>query len=505
MFEHQLTAHAPIARFLFQRLSLACFISHCIILHGAVGDRGVTPKPNVVLILADDLGWGDLKCFNTNSLIPTPNLDRLASQGMRFTDAHSPSAVCTPTRYGIMTGRYAWRSRLKSGVLWGYSPPLIEDQQPTIATFLKNAGYQTACIGKWHLGLGWVTTKPTSFGDSSTPKADISLIDYSKPLTSGPHTLGFSYSFIIPASLDMDPYLFIENGQATALPTSRIDASKHQRQGGNGFWRAGPIAPDFTIEGCQPRLTQKAVEFIHSQSGSSKTPFFLYFPLTSPHDPWVPTREFKGRNETGERGDFVMQMDDSVGKLMTALDEIGASQNTIFIFTSDNGAHWMPNGIDKSSHQANGKWRGMKSDAFEGGHRVPFIVRWPNQIKPNTATSRLIGLNDFMATVAEINKLPPPSTAVDSVSFLNTLLGRRTSRSIPLVHHSVNGIFAIRSGHWKFIDAPGSGGWSQTQSNAPVQLYRLDHDPAETTNLALKHRSKMRELQTQLQIIQSKD
>lgn len=438
--------------------------------------------PNIVVLLADDLGWGDLKCYNPESKIPTPNLDRLAADGLRFTDAHSPSAVCTPTRYGLLTGRYAWRTRLKSGVLWGYSPPLIENDRPTVATLLKSRGYVTAAIGKWHLGLGWPTRAPAAFGDSLKPAADPALIDWNRPLSAGPCTVGFQTFFGIPASLDMVPYLFVRNDRATAPPTASTPGSRSQRQGGAGFWREGPISPDFRIEDCHPKLVSSAVDFIRQQRPD--TPFFLYVALTSPHDPWVPTAPFRGISQCGPRGDFVAQVDDAAGQVAQALAESALDRNTLLIFTSDNGAHWLPSEVQATGHAANGPWRGMKSDAFEGGHRVPFLARWPGTIPAGRVSHALIGLNDLFATVAEITRTPvPKGAAEDSVSFARALLGRRSPPRPPLVLHSIQGTFALRDGRWKLIDGPDGGGWSQSSSNAPAQLYDLESDPAESRNL----------------------
>lgn len=439
------------------------------------------PRPNIVLVLADDLGWGDLGCYNRDSKIPTPHLDRLAAEGMRFTDAHTPSGVCTPTRYGLMTGRYAWRTRLKSGVLWGYSPPLLEPNRLTLPAMLRQRGYTTACVGKWHLGLGWPTREQVEFGDKFTPAADPGLVDYARPLRAGPHTAGFDYSFVLPASLDMEPYVFIENGRVVGVPDSNVAASKHQRQGGEGFWRAGPVSPGFTHENCQPELLAKATEFLQRQT--SRQPFFLYFPLTSPHDPWVPTREFLGKSQTGARGDFVAQVDAMMGRLLAVLGERGLAKNTLVIFTSDNGAHWLPDEIERTGHRANGPWRGQKSDAWEGGHRVPFIARWPGKIKPGTESPALICLTDLMATFAEITRAKLPENASeDGESFLRALRGRSRTARESLVMHSINGTFAIRRGPWKLIEGRNSGGWTKGETAEPAQLYNLAGDPAEQHN-----------------------
>ncbi len=458
-------------------------------------------RPNIVVILADDLGWGDLGCYNPDSRIPTPHLDQLASEGLRFLDAHSPSAVCSPTRYGLLTGRYAWRSRLKQGVLWGYSPPLIEKGRATVASFLRGLGYRTACVGKWHLGLTFTTREPAAFGDATKPAADPSLIEWNQPLREGPHTVGFDEVFGIPASLDMVPYIYIRNDRVEAPPSVQLAGDKSQRQGGGGFWRAGPGAPGFTVEGCLPALTEHAVEFVRNQSPDK--PFLLYFPLTSPHDPWAPTAEFRGRSRCGPRGDFIVQTDDTVGRIMRALEERGLASNTLLIFTSDNGAHWLPGEVRETGHAANGPWRGMKSDAFEGGHRVPFIARWPGKVRPDTTSKAVLGLQDIFATVADLVGEPVPAGAAeDSVSFLPALRGRNVpARRPPLVVHSIRGTFAVRDGPWKWIQGSDSGGWTSGKVESDSQLYHLDRDPGETNNLADLQPSKVRTLLSNLEKI----
>ena len=438
-------------------------------------------RPNIVVILADDLGWGDLRCYNPDSKIPTPHLDRLAAEGLRFNDAHTPSAVCSPTRYGLLTGRYAWRTRLRKGVLWGYSPPLIEPDRPTVASVLRDHGYTTAAVGKWHLGLTWATREPAEFGDDSKPAADPGLVDFTQPLRSGPLDLGFDHFFGIPASLDMDPYVYIANRRVVAPPTARIEGSKHQRQGGGGFWREGPAPPGFHPDQVLPTLAAEAGSFLRHQP--TNRPFFLYLPLTAPHDPWVPTADFRGRSGAGDYGDFVTQVDATVGGILRILEERGLAQHTLVVFTSDNGAHWPPADIQRWDHRANGPWRGMKSDAFEGGHRVPFLVRWPARIKPGGTTEALVCLTDLLATFAEINDIRlPPGAGEDSRSFASVLRDPRRGGRNDLVHHSIQGVFAVRRGSWKLIEANGSGGWTSAKVETPAQLYDLASDPSETRN-----------------------
>ncbi|GIW82188.1 MAG: arylsulfatase [Gemmatales bacterium] len=449
--------------------------------------------PNIIFLMADDLGSGDLGCYNKDSKIPTPNMDRLAAQGMRFTDAHTPSAVCTPTRYGVLTGRYAWRTRLKKGVLHGYDPLLIEPDRMTVASLLKKHGYSTGCVGKWHLGLG--KEKPT---------------DYTKSLRPGPNAVGFDYFFGIPASLDMPPYVFVENEKVVAQPTEEIAGSQMRRRGGGGFWRGGAIAPGFRHVDVLPKITEKAVAFIDRQT--KEKPFFLYFPLSAPHTPWMPTEPFLGRSKAGPYGDFTVQVDATVGAVMEALDKKGFTENTLFIVTSDNGAHWLPSDKEKYKHLANWHYRGQKADIWEGGHRVAFIARWPGKIKPGTVNDATICLVDFLATCAEIvgEKLPE-NAGEDSFSILPHLLGKKpeTERP-PVVHHSGSGLFAIRKGDWKLIEGLGSGGFSSPKSVKPKpgdpagQLYNLKEDLAESKNLYLEKPDIVKELQADLAAIRKK-
>ena len=432
--------------------------------------------PNIVIVLADDMGWGDPRCYNPQSKIPTPNIDALAAQGLRFTDAHTPSSVCTPTRYGLLTGRYAWRSALKKGVLNGYSPSLIEPHRATLAALLKAQGYATGAVGKWHLG----------FGDR--PKTD-----YAQPLTPGPNSFGFDYFFGIPASLDMDPYVFVENESVVTAPTSTVAASKPQRQGGEGFWREGAIAPDFHHIDVLGKLEEKAKQFIARQS--REKPFFLYLALTAPHTPWVPTPAFRGLTAAGAYGDFVAQTDAVLGAILRVIEEAGATHETLIVFTSDNGANWLPGDIAQSSHRANAAWRGQKADLWEGGHRVPFIVRWPGKVHPGTTSAEVICLTDLFATIANVTGAAIPADAgEDSENFLPVLLGEQREKPVrdAIVHHSSDGTFAIRQGSWKLCLGLGSHGFSEPKSvvaqpgEAAGQLYHLADDPAETINLWLE-------------------
>ncbi len=435
---------------------------------------GNSKLPNIVYILADDLGWGDLRCYNSRSAIPTPNADALAKQGMRFTDMHSGSAVCTPTRYGIMTGRYCWRTSLTKGVLWGYSPNLIENGRLTVPAMLKKGGYYTAGVGKWHLGLG------------NQEKAD-----YSKPLRPCPTDHGFDYYFGIPASLDMDPYLYFENDRAVEQPTAHTPGQDTPR---GVFWREGPISPSFKIPEVLPTLTDKAVSIIRDRAAKPE-PFFLYFALTAPHTPWVPKAAYTGKSKAGLYGDFVAQVDDALGRIMKTLEQTGVADNTLLVFTSDNGADWKPGDKAQFAHRANANWRGEKADVWEGGHRIPFLARWKGKIAPGSVSQQVGCLTDLMATAAAItNQTLPDNAGEDSYNLLPALTGtaKQPIRE-SVVHHSVDGVFSIREGDWKLELGLGSGGFSEPKIEEPKpggpkgQLYNLAADPAEENNLWLQH------------------
>ncbi|HEX2746972.1 MAG TPA: arylsulfatase, partial [Verrucomicrobiales bacterium] len=323
--------------------------------------------PNIVFILADDLGYGDLRCYNENGKIPTPCLDRMSAEGMRFTDAHSASAVCTPTRYALLTGRYCWRTRLKKGVLGGWSPHLIDEGQPTVASVLRQRGYMTACIGKWHLGMDW-PVRAGQLGDAIEPGKNWKEIDFSKPVSHGPVAAGFDTWFGISASLDMPPFAFIRNDRLTGELTAT-----------RTYLRTGPATADFSAEKVVPELVREACAFVRSRAVDGK-PFFLYLPLTSPHTPVVPSEPWKGKCPVGPYGDFVMETDHAAGEVLDVLRETALDKNTLVLFASDNGA--TPDNAGTltkrgAGHLSNAPWRGAKSDIFEGGHRVPFIVRWP--------------------------------------------------------------------------------------------------------------------------------
>ncbi|HEV7347951.1 arylsulfatase [Telluribacter sp.] len=447
-------------------------------------------KPNFIYILADDMGLGDVSAYNAAARFRTPHIDKLASEGMSFTDAHSGSAVCTPTRYGILTGRYSWRSKLKKGVTWSYDSALIEDKRMTVASFLKQNGYHTASVGKWHLGLNWAASS-----DTTQP------VDFAKPVQKAPNYYGFDYSYIIPASLDIPPYVYVENGKVTAQPNRQTESKTEF-----GWWRKGPTGADFKHEEVLDTFIDKSIDYIGQHKSE---PFFLYLPLAAPHTPILPTSAWAGKSGLNEYGDFVLMVDHAVGRIQQALIDNGLDKNTILVFTADNGCAPYAGTADmeKKGHFSSNGYRGYKADIYEGGHRVPFIVKWDNRIKPNSRSDQTICLTDLMATCAGIlGKKLPDHAAGDSYDLSPVWTGKRVPPNIreATVHHSVEGAFAIRQANWKLVLAPGSGGWSypkpgkESEGLPAVQLYDLAQDPAEKTNVYAQHPQKVAELKTLL-------
>ena len=423
-----------------------------------------TSKPNIVYIICDDLGYGEIHALSPKtSRIPTPGADQLATEGMVFTDAHSGSAVCTPTRYGIMTGRYSWRTWLQKGVVTGFAPNLIAEGRTTVASFLKAKGYDTAIIGKWHLNFEYHDPKSGvaySKKNHKTPPIGAKIPD-------GPLTRGFDFYHGFHHARNMKAV--IENDRV--------------------------IDHDDEIN-MLPRLTRKAVEYIDSQA-SNKKPFFLYVPLGSPHNPIVPSPEWQGKSNLSPHADFVMQTDHVVVAVSKALDRQGLTDNTLVIFTSDNGTSRAA-GIDKleaQGHFPSAHLRGSKADLWDGGHRIPFIVRWPGQVEPGSQSDQLICLTDLLATSAEIiGESMPKGSGEDSVSFLPALGGKPiVSTRQGLIHHSSTGHFAYRHGKWKLLLARGSGGWSSPKENQvepgalEAQLYDMENDAGEKNNLYTKY------------------
>ncbi len=473
----------------FALSTLVCIFGASVTL----GDEpAISKRPNIVYLLCDDLGVGDLKAFNSESKIPTPAMDRLAAQGLRFTDAHSGSAVCTPTRYGIMCGRYAWRTKLQNGVLGGLSPSLIAPDQSTVPRFLKQYGYHSACIGKWHLGLDWQKQSGKSVSDLAIETAEQTRnVDYSQPFGAGPVLAGFDEYFGISASLDMVPYVYLKDHSVTETPS--MDKSFGMRSATDKRQtRLGPGSPEFNAEDVLPRLTRESIAYLERRSVDHQ-PFFLYVPFASPHTPIAPSKAWEGKSSLNPYADFVMQQDDCIGQILNALDQSKLAQDTIVFFTSDNGCSPeadLPR-LREMGHDPCRPYRGHKADIYEGGHRVPMIVRWPGVIAPNSTTSLTVCLTDLFATVADAIGTPMPvDSGPDSFSWIAVF---RNSAALPIrpstIHHSINGSFAIRKGRYKLCFCPDSGGWSDPKPkpkpnlDVGLQLFDLEQDLLETKNL----------------------
>jgi len=491
--------------FLFMLL-IAGFVGGC--------DRSSSEEalPNIIYILADDLGYGDLGVYNPESKIPTPNLDRLASEGMYFTDAHSPSSVCTPTRYGILTGRYPWRSRLPKGVLWGYGRALIQPSRVTVAEMLQANGYRTAVVGKWHLGLDWAVKEGHEQAAimPESPDAIASFlfdmdpadIDFTQSPTNGPLDHGFGYSYILPSSLDIPPYCYLENNQFVVPPTDSTAGNDLNTGFTEAFWRKGRMAPGFDFYQVLPTFEEKATQYIQERVRTEER-FFLYLPLPAPHTPWVPTEAFADKTTAGTYGDFVAMVDAMVGSILQTLKDGGIEDNTLLIFTSDNGPYWRSNLVERYQHRAAGPLRGMKGDAWEGGHRVPFIAKWTGKIEAGSQSAEVISLTDLMATCADLlNYKLSEDEGEDSYSLLPVLRGQSYDQPLreATVHHSSGALFAIRKGNWKLITGKGSGGFSPVDSldatqQAPGQLYNLEKDIGEQQNLYLEKGDIVEELE----------
>lgn len=488
--------------FLFALLTFVCGLTTLCCTASALAAEK-SNDPNIIYILADDMGYGDIKALNPECKIATPHLDQLARGGMVFTDAHTSSSVCTPTRYGVLTGRYNWRSRLKSGVLWGLSRRLIEQDRMTVPSMLKQHGYFTAAVGKWHLGMDWTLkdggiATEKSYNKKTNPGWDV---DYSQPIQNGPNSVGFDYFYGISASLDMPPYVYIENNKSQGIPTVT-----------KAFFRDGPAHKDFEAIDVLPRITEKTVQIIDEHAAASKKgkPFFIYFPLNAPHTPILPTPEWQGKSGINAYCDFVMQVDDTVGQVMQALKKQGIHENTLVIFTADNGCSPAANFKEMADkdHQPSYRFRGHKADIYEGGHRVPFIANWPARVKAGTHSDQLICLTDLMATAADIVGAKLPANAgEDSVSILPALEGKdKQPLREAAVHHSIRGAFSIRKDHWKLELCPGSGGWSFPKPGKddlsqlpPIQLYDLNADLNEQKNLQSEYPEVVKELTDLLQ------
>jgi arylsulfatase A len=475
--------------------------------------------PNILFILVDDLGYGDVACYNSDSRIPTPNIDQMAAEGVMFTDAHSPSTVCTPTRYSILTGRMAFRTGMKSVFTGAGGPCLIEEGRLTLPEMLRKQGYFTANVGKWHIGMTFYDEAGGVIKDWGIE--GVKQIDYSRAIPDGPVNRGFDTFFGTVSCPTTDfLYAYVENDRIPVPPTKLLDKSKLPNHAYSNDCRLGMVADNFDLEEVDLVFLEKSKSILddHVKNNPDK-PFFLYHSMQAVHLPSFPASQFKGKTNSGPHGDFIFEMDYIVGELLKKLDDLGVADNTIVMFASDNGPE-VPTVIDMRKsygHDGARPWRGVKRDQWEGGHRTPFIVKWPGKVKPNSVSEQLLSLTDVMATFAEITWAEVPHDAAeDSYSMLPVLLGKAGGEPIRqyMLQQTWTLDMSIRNGNWKYLDHKGSGGnnyeregeWGMkqyaiedTDPEAPGQLYRLDIDPGETTNLYSKHPEIVKELKVKLE------
>lgn len=471
---------------------------------------GAPPLPNIVILYADDMGYGDLGVQNPDSKIPTPNLDRLAREGTRFTDAHSSSGICTPSRYALLTGRFHWRKFHE--IVNSFDPPAL-DAELTLPELLKTKGYRTACIGKWHLGWQWDAIKRPGAVASKETGYSPDAFDWSKPIPGGPLAHGFDYYFgdDVP---NFPPYAWFENDRVITPPTEALRITPKTAEG-NWEARPGPMCKDWDFYAVIPRLTERTVDWIGEQRGR-EGPFFLYVPFNSPHAPIVPIEKFRGSSKAGGYGDFMVQTDDNVGRILKALSDNGFAENTLVIFSADNGPErYAYDRVRNFQHRSAGPLRGLKRDLWEGGHRVPFIVRWPGHVKPGAVSDALVSQVDVMATLAAVVGADLPANAAhDSYNLLPVWREGAASPRQTIVHNTMKGGYALRHKQWLLVAAK-TGAVSQVPqwfdrengyaaNDQPGELYDLSRDLAEKHNLYAKQPEKVAELQKLLEEVRAK-
>ena len=480
-------------------------------------------KPNIIILYADDMGYGDLGVENPKSKIPTPNLDKLSKEGIRFTDGHSSSGICTPSRYALLTGRYHWRDF--HGIVTGMGESVFKENQYTMPQMLKENGYKTACIGKWHLGWDWETIRDKSWTQQDSlqlwgryfPYYPPQAYDWTKPIPDGPLDHGFDYYFG-DGTINFPPYVFVENNRTTETPTVTMRTPKNV--GSEGPWEArpGPAVKNWDFLNVLPTLTRKAVAYIEKQK-KAKKPFFLYMAFPSPHSPIIPNKEFQGKSGAGDYGDYVYQTDWSSGQILKALDAIGATENTIVIFTADNGPErYAYDRILKYGHHSSAPFRGLKRDIYEGGHHVPFVIRWPKKIKAESLSDEVINQVDLLKTFSSIigAKLPK-GLAHDSYDFSEVWSGEKKGNHIrkTTIQNTFEEKYAVRTGDWLYINyktgyqtpAPE---WTEEYfgyqpSKDSVQLFNLKTDIFQKANLALQMPEKIKEMQNQLDQVRQRE
>lgn len=452
-----------------------------------------TRKPNILLIYADDMGYGEVSCYNPDrNKIPTPHIDKLASEGMRFTDAHSSSAVCSPSRYTLLTGRYHWRSRLQQGIVGLWEDSLIAPDRLTLGSLVREHGYHTAMVGKWHLGMDWPIPKNKRPLLSAPKNQDIPVTDehkdfwnelFSQEIPGGPVDRGFDRHFGTDVP-NWPPFAFFENRRTVGIPSEFLPVRLLQKES-NLASNQGPALENWSLEAILPALGDRASKWIGEYAQSDK-PFFLFMPLTTPHTPISPSEAWQGKSDLGPYGDLVMETDATVGQVLAALEKSGAADNTLVIFTTDNGfAHYVGvKELEEAGHFPSGPLRGYKSDIWEGGHRVPTIVRWPGKVEPGSVNDQLVHQADLLATVADLLGHELPADAgEDSFSLLPLFRDPATAVRQHAINQSIRGLLAVRQGSWKLIFGQGSGGWTEGGDPHPAQLYHLADDPGEIRNL----------------------
>ena len=472
---------------------------------------GVDRAPNVLILYADDLGFGDLGCYHAQSKIPTPHLDRLAETSMRFTDGHSSSGICTPSRYALLTGRHHWRDF--HGIVKAFGKSVFRSERLTLPEMMKTKGYQTAAIGKWHLGWDWAAirkpnAKRTGTGRQAAWGHDV--FDWSKPIPDGPMDHGFD-SYFGDTVINFPPYCWIQDDRVVSVPNEMMDTSKW-KEIKEGRWecRPGPMAPDWDPYENTPTTTNRGVEFIRRQADQA-SPFFLYFAFPSPHAPIIPNDQFDGLSEAGPYGDFVAETDDACGRLLRALEETGQAENTVVVFTADNGPEkYAYDRDEKFGHWSAHPLRGLKRDIYEGGHHVPFMIRWPGVTPAGEVSDALVSQVDLMATFASALDVElPKDAAEDSHDLLPLLSGDVGSVRDTHVHNTTKDRYAIRHGDWLLVDfktgyvSGRNPGWEQRHDyeagdSLPFELYNLREDLGQRNNLAAKHPEKVTELQSLL-------
>ncbi|MAW60569.1 MAG: arylsulfatase [Planctomycetes bacterium] len=477
------------------------------------------PQPNILLILADDLGYGDVGCYNPEAKAPTPHLDRMAAEGMRFTDAHSPSTVCTPTRYSLLTGRMAFRTGFRSVFAGIGGPALIEEDRLTLPQMLREQGYATACIGKWHIGMSFFDEQGELIKNRGLE--GVQQADFSRAIPDGPIHRGFDHFFGTVSCPTTDWfYAWVEDDRVPNPPTELLDKSTLPRHVYSRDCRRGMIADDFNLEEVDLVFLEKSQAWLelHAREKPDQ-PFFLFHSMQAVHLPSFPAEQFQGKTEAGPHGDFLYEMDWVVGELLATLKRLNLDENTLVIFASDNGPEVLTS-IDMRNtygHDGARPWRGVKRDQWEGGHRTPFLVRWPGKIAPGSVSDQMLSLTDVMATCASIvGAALPNDAAEDSFDMLPVLLGEGGGEPVRthLLSQTISLALAIREGDWKYLDHQGSGGnnynrdgdWGmkqfalpETDPDAPGQLYDLAADPGETTNLYSQHPERVAAMKAKLE------